>query len=293
MAEKTPSLTYFQKKPISCPVCQTEFYREELLTGRGRLIAGNLTQELRRLYEPSKKFGEVIPLAYPVTVCPSCYFAAWKEDFLKISESQLERAADETSQRIQWVSEVMEGVDFRGSRGLSEGLASYMLAVLCYDYFPSEVSPVMKQGVSSLRGAWLALDMHKKYPEDHFDYLAKMLYRKARFFYLTAIEYESSGKQGIGGCPNPGPDLDKNYMFDGVLYIYGYLEFHYGPRKDPVKREENLKRAKRTIARIFGMGRASKNKPQAILDNARDLYSEIGEALGLENLDPEKDSDNQ
>jgi uncharacterized protein (DUF2225 family) len=82
-------------------------------------------------------------------------------------------------------------------------------------------------------------------------------------------------------------------MFDGVLYIYGYLEFHYGPRKDPVKREENLKRAKRTIARIFGMGRASKNKPQAILDNARDLYSEIGEALGLENLDPEKDSDNQ
>jgi uncharacterized protein (DUF2225 family) len=289
MSDKSPSLTFFQKKPTVCPVCRTEFYREELLTGRGRLIAGKLTPELRRLYEPSQKFGEVYPLAYPVTVCPNCYYAAWKDDFLKLPETSKDKAEAETSKRINWIGEVLEGVDFRGSRGLNEGLASFMLATLCYDYQSADQSPTIKQGISSLRAAWLSVDMHRKYSNNNYDYLAKMLYRKARFFYLTAIELETNGKEGIGGCPNLGPDLDKNYMFDGVLYIYGYLEYHYGPRKDPAKREENLNRAKRTIARIFGMGKASRNKPQAILDNARDLYEEIGKTLGLESLDPEKD----
>jgi uncharacterized protein (DUF2225 family) len=289
MADKNPALTFFQKKPTTCPVCSTEFYREELLTGRGRLIAGKLTHELHRLYEPSQRFGEVIPLIYPVTVCPNCYFAAWKDDFLKLSGAGVDAAELGTNDRIAWISEVLEGVDFRANRGLAEGLASYLLAVRCYDHQSAELSPIVKQGISSLRAAWLARDMHRKYPNSNYDYLAKMMYRKARFFYLTAVEYESNGKQSIGGCPNLGPDIDNNYMFDGVLYMYGYLEYHYGPRSDAARREENLKKAKRTIARIFGMGKATKNKPQVILDNARDLYAEIGQALGLENLDPEKD----
>ncbi len=289
MAEENAATTFFQKKPTVCPVCGTEFFREELLTGRGRLIAGKLTSELRRLYEPSQKYGEVYPLIYPVTVCPGCYYAAWKEDFLKLNGDGVDAAEIDTNERIAWVSEVLEGVDFRANRGLAEGLAGQLLALRCYDFHRSDVSPIVKQGISALRGAWLALDMHKKFSGSNYDYLAKMLYRKARFFYLTAIEYESNGKQGIGGCPNLGPDIDKNYMFDGVLYIYGYLEYHYGPRSDSSKREENLKRAKRTIARIFGMGKATKNKPLALLDNARDLYSQIGKTLGLENLDPEKD----
>ena len=54
--------SFFSKKPISCPVCGSSFHREEMLTGSGRLIAGNLTEELRRLYEVNKKFGEVNPL---------------------------------------------------------------------------------------------------------------------------------------------------------------------------------------------------------------------------------------
>jgi hypothetical protein len=36
------------------------------------------------------------------------------------------------------------------------------------------------------------------------------------------------------------------------------------------------------------MGRASKDKPAAILDNARDVYEEITKELGEENRDPEK-----
>ena len=61
-------------------------------------------------------------------------------------------------------------------------------------------------------------------------------------------------------------------MFDGILYIYSYLELYHGPENDPAVREEDLRRAKQTIARIFGMGKATKDKPVAILENARLLY---------------------
>lgn len=280
MAGTKLTLSFIQKNPTTCPVCGGDFYREEMLTGRGRMIAGKLTIELRRLYEPSKKYGEIHPLIYPVSVCPHCYYAAWKEDFSKLPDNQKGTAEANADMRKQLVANAIDGaLDFNSPRTLSEGLASYILCIPCYDYHKGDISPLIRQGISSLRAAWLATDMHRKHPDANYDYLAKMLYRKARFFYLTAIEYETGGKQGIGGCPNTGPDLDQNYKFDGVLYTYGYLEFHYGPRHNPDVRAENLRRAKQTIARIFGMGKASKEKPQAILNNARELHEEIAKAL--------------
>ncbi len=44
-------LTFFEKKQSACPVCNAKFFREDLLSGGGRLIAGNLTRELRRQYD--------------------------------------------------------------------------------------------------------------------------------------------------------------------------------------------------------------------------------------------------
>ena len=85
MAE-TAHVTYFSRTQTRCPICDTAFAREEMRTGRGRLIAGSLTDELRRNYEPSRKFGKVNPLLYPVTVCPSCYYGAYERDFLIIPE---------------------------------------------------------------------------------------------------------------------------------------------------------------------------------------------------------------
>ena len=66
------TLTFFSKNKIECPICDETFYREEMRTGRGRMIAGDLTKELRRNYEASQQYGEIYPLVYPVTVCPSC-----------------------------------------------------------------------------------------------------------------------------------------------------------------------------------------------------------------------------
>ena len=79
-------ITYFSKNAIECPVCQTKFNREDLLSGGGRLVAGDLTDELRRSYEPTVRFGEVYPLVYIVTVCPSCFYAAYPQDFLGLSD---------------------------------------------------------------------------------------------------------------------------------------------------------------------------------------------------------------
>ena len=69
MAEKV-KISFFAKNKTICPVCGAEFFRENLLSGGGRMNAGNLTPEMHRLYEPTHKYGKVYPLIYSVTVCP-------------------------------------------------------------------------------------------------------------------------------------------------------------------------------------------------------------------------------
>lgn len=280
-------LTFFSKTPITCPVCESNFYREELRTGRGRLNAGELTNELRRTYIPSQKHGEVFPLIYPVTVCPSCYYAAFHQDFAEVPEDAKVLIRDEEQKRISDTRGLFEAVDFAAPRGLEEGCSSYYLAAACYEHFPKEFSPTFKRGLCCLRAAWVCADLHRKRPDDNFDYLSQIFYRKARFFYAYAVDQEQTGKESLSGSPNLGPDLDKNYGYDGLLYLVGLLEYRFGPSKNPEKRRIALDRAKRTVARIFGMGKASKNKPEAILNNARDVYEEIAKELGEERVDPE------
>lgn len=282
------SLTFFSKKPIECPVCETSFSREELRTGRGRLIAGDLTKELRREYEPSQKYGEVFPVIYAVTVCPSCYYAAYPQDFSNIPAEVVDKLQKQTDDRADTIGSILPQPDFAQPRDLQAGLASYFFAIMCYDHFPKEYSPTFKQGLSSLRAAWICNDLHRKQPQENFDYLAMLFYRKARFFYNLAVEREQSGEESIPNDFHLGPDLDKNYGYDGILYLSGLLDYRYGPRKDKEQRKKALERAKRTVAKIFGMGKASKEKPAAILDNARDVYEEIATELGLESTDPEE-----
>lgn len=272
-------VTFFTKDLLFCPVCNGEYRREELRSGRGRLIAGNLTPELRRLYEPSQKYGEVYPLLYPVTVCPHCLYAGMISDFDSIPRLLAEDLEDKRDERIKEIRKLFRDLDYREPRRLQEGAASYILAIMCYDLFPDDYSPVIKQAVCALRAAWLCSDLHRKNPGDNYDYLRHIMYRKACFLYRRAIELEQSGEQGIGGLKHLGPDLDKNYGYDGALYIMGLLEYRYGPRENTASRLTSLNTAKRTVARIFGMGKASKNKPAAILDNARDVYDQINQEI--------------
>ena len=277
MAEVESKITFWSKKDIKCPVCDFEFKREELLTGRGRLIAGELTAELRRQYEPSQKYGDVCPIVYPITVCPSCYFAVFSQDFEKVPVDIIEKLNHEADWRKNSVEKILDDLDFTANRGLKEGAASYYLAISSYEHFPANLSPTIKRGISALRAAWIFNDLHKKFPNENYDYCAKIFYYKAQFFYSLAVEYEQDGSESLAEVPHLGPDLDKNYAHDGVFYLGGLLEFKYGDKSDPEMRKKRLEFAKRAVARLFGMGKASKNKPSALLEIARSLYEEMSQ----------------
>jgi uncharacterized protein (DUF2225 family) len=277
-------LTFFEKKQSSCPVCNGKFYREDLLSGGGRLIAGNLTKELRRKYDPSKKFGEVHPLLYPVTVCPMCYFSSFPQDFALLPDAQVKRAEVNTDERRESISTIFPQLDFTGPRTLREGIASYFFAVMCCDFYDKKFNPTFKAGLASLRAAWLLGDLHAQEPGENWDHLALIFYRKAHFYYRLALERESAGQEAFDAALAFGPDLDKNYGYYGVIYLAAYLDFKYGSTADPARRVENLQYARRMMAKIFGVGKSSKNRPTAILDNAKEVYEQMGEEI--QNLQP-------
>jgi uncharacterized protein (DUF2225 family) len=272
-------ISFQSKETYRCPVCDTEFHREELLTGSGRLIAGKLTDELHRLYEPSVKYGDIYPLAYQVTVCPNCWFASMDKDFTALPQKARARANKDENIRKSDTLAIFPRVDFDKPRGLVSGAASLYLAARCYDYYPKEFSPTIKQGIAILRSAWLLDEMNVKYPEQHFDWLAVLFKKKAQFFYSEALRKEQIGKETLSGLKFFGPDTDKNYAYEGALYLTGLLKLRYGSRDEGDARKEALGEVKRTIAKIFGLGKSSKSKPGPLLEHARNLYDNINKEL--------------
>ncbi len=277
--EKKKKITFFSNKAITCPVCGKGFYREDLLTGGGRLIAGELSDELRRIYEPSLNFGEIYPLIYVLNVCPECYYTAYPEDFSKIEGPVTHRLEELTETRKKSIEFVFSSLDYTQPRTLKEGAASFFFALSCYDYFPKFYLPTFKRGVSALRAAWLFNELHRKYPSENYEYLSQLFYRKADFYYRLTLEKDQRGEEGLKPKINYGPDLDKNYGYDGILYITGVLEYKYGPKKDPQKRIKSLENIRRLFSKLFGIGKASKEKPSTILDKAKDLFFKIGQEL--------------
>ena len=277
--EGAKRITYFSKSSLSCPVCESTFYREDLLSGGGRLIAGELTDELHRTYEPSKRFGELHPLIYAVLVCPSCLFAAYPQDFDELQPESVPEVKGLADQRVESVSLLFRDLNFTEYRTLKEGAASYFLAMLCYEHFDRHHAPTFKQGLSALRAAWLLDALHRKHSGENYDYLSRLFYRKACYLYSRSVELAQNGQEPLEAKVNFGPDLDKNYGYEGLLYLSGLLEYKYGPREDLSRRIRSLERAKRTVSKLFGTGKASRSKPSAILDKAREVYDEMNRQI--------------
>ena len=271
--EKERKITFFTKEAIRCPICDASFRREELFSGR--VNADDLTDELHRTYKPTHAFGEVYPLAYEVDVCPSCFYAAFRPDFQAMAQKTGDFQRERIPYRVEEVQRIFPGLDYQDPRRLLEGAASYYLALLCYDGASKEFSPTIKSALSSLRAAWLCNDLHRKAPNENWDYVAGLLYRKARYFYRLALELEQSGKEPYSSLRNLGPDTDKNYGHEGVLYMWSILELKYGPKDDHDQRRERLASAKIAVARMFGLGKKTKAKPGPLLEMARDLYDRL------------------
>lgn len=279
MASDDLKISYVSKEQYTCPVCETSFNREELLSGSGRLIAGAITEELHRLYEPSAKYGMIYPLAYQATVCPGCWFASMDKDFQNLPGSSKDKAKKDTQKRMADTRLIFPNADFKKNRDLANGAASLYLVLCCYDYYTKEFSPTIKQAIASLRTGWLLDLMEEKYPGYHYDWLAQLFKKKADFLYNEAILKEQSGKETLSGIKNFGPDTDKNYSYEGALYLSALLRLKYGQRSSPEARIEALHNSKRTIAKMFGLGKSSKNKPGPLLEHARELYDNINKEL--------------
>ena len=294
--EKTLAITYYTKQSVTCPICRKPFPREELLSGGGRLIAGGLTDELRRTYEPSAKYGVIYPLIYSVAVCSNCNVAMLWNDMTSFND---QKTADvlycSTSERIDIVKNIFPHYDFKRDRTLLEGCAGYYLALLCYEKMPPSYSPTIKKAIICLRLAWLTDDLCKLYPDKNYEFVRDSFYKKSLFLYQEALNLEMEHKESITNVSTFGPDLDKNYGYDGVIYLSCLLEYKYGQRSDIRARLKKLESCKHSIARIFGLGKSTKEKPGPLLEHSRALYDNLGAELKdaqTIDLDENLDSDN-
>jgi uncharacterized protein (DUF2225 family) len=279
--ERELKVSFFSQKEYNCPACDAIFHKEELLSGGGRMIAGALTDELHRLYEPSAKYGKVYPLAYTSVVCPECWFASSEADFPLLPNTKIEEVLDDQSSRAADTLLIFPETDFNRPRGLMEAAASQYLTLRCYDYYPKQFSPTIKQGLASIRTAWFLDELNKKHPNQHYDWLATLFRKKAQYFYTEALYREQKQTETMSGLKSFGPDIDKNYSYEGMLYLCAYLRYKYGPAEGSDDRRASLEEARRTVAKLFGMGRKSKDKPGAFLDMARKVYTAINEELGV------------
>ena len=282
---KKLSISFYSKQKVHCPVCKKDFPKEELLSGGGRMIAGQLTDELRRNFEPSAKYGVVYPMIYSVGACPNCHVAfLWNDFSLLQDEATISKLLDKESERKKSVETVFPHYNLNREKTLLDGAASYYLALLCYENMPKQFSPTIKKAQISLRLAWLCGDLESLCPGYNFNYMQQRFYRKALFFYEEALEFETTHVESIAGISNFGPDIDKNYGYDGVIYLCSLLEFKYGQTENIQERLQKLEQNKRSIARIFGLGKSSKNKPGPLLEHSRQLYDNITAVLKEANV---------
>jgi hypothetical protein len=115
-----------------------------------------------------------------------------------------------------------------------------------------------------------------------FDQIVDFLYMKAVGYYAPTLEIMGNGREPHEQFISlMGPDTDKNWGFDGVIYLNGYLTRKYLDRlaTSKEKKIEILDVCKRHLGKLYGMGRASSSKPSVIIDLAKDLYEAISEQL--------------
>ncbi|WKC80358.1 DUF2225 domain-containing protein [Borreliella tanukii] len=272
-------ISYFTKEKIECPICYFKFQKEELFTGSSRLIAGELKIDLKREYIKNDKYGNIYPRIYSVTVCPKCYFAAFPGEFNSIPKNQKEILQNKKSERKK-ITEIFDGmINFSKSRTLKEGAASYILAMLCYEHLEKNYNPTLNQAKSAIRAAWTFEDLEKEEPNKNYNYLQKIFYHKAAYLYKLVIEKDKGNSEPISASTIFGPDTDKNYGYDSVLYLSGLLEYFYGNKDNKEYRYKQLNDIKTTLSKIAGMGKSSKEKPSILLDKIKEVYFKISKEM--------------
>ena len=211
-----------------------------------------------------------------IAACPTCHAALFWNDFEHFADEKTESAvADTEENRKKAVNTIFPFYDLKRQRTLLDGAAAYYLALLCYEQLPHVYSPTIKKAQITLRLAWLSGDLNALCPDRGYDYIQQRFYRKALFLYQEALDCEINRIEDITLIGNFGPDIDKNYGYDGVIYLGALLEYRYGQRQDAETRLKRLEMHKIALAKLFGLGKSSKAKPGPILEHARTLYDAL------------------
>ncbi len=273
-------MTFFKSTAIQCPVCNSQIYGEELRQGRSRINAGNLRDDLFRNYIPNEESGETFPFLYSVGVCnnPKCFFAAFWQDFKKIHKKNVEALSttEAKNSRIDALNLLYKSApDFTQKRNLLSGFASYLLALETYNKFRENDAPSIRQGICALRLAWLSRILHEHKYGDECKQLETIFYKKALFFYTQSLTKDSNGLEPLHVMTFLGPDIDKDYGYDGVVYIRAWLEFHYGDKRRVLERQNMLNTLRNSLSKVFGFGRSSKEKPSVLLNIARKTFEAV------------------
>jgi uncharacterized protein (DUF2225 family) len=275
-----PKLTFLVKSETVCRLCDTKFYKESLLSGGGRLNADIVSDTLQRIYKTTPKFGRIHPLIYSIVVCPNCFFSSLPGDFENPPEDQIEKLIDQKSNRIDFANKLIgEPVDFTKFRTLKSGAAGYALAALCYDFFTRKSIPVIKQAICSIRTAYLFEDINKQEPSENYKYFTQVFYKKALFFYKRAIELNQGKEQVIEVLKFLGPDVDKNYGYDGIIYLIGILTYKFGIKTNKDARRRELDEARLYLGKLFGLGKADFEKPKEILEKSKAFHEIISKEI--------------
>ncbi|MCK4821637.1 DUF2225 domain-containing protein, partial [bacterium] len=222
----------------------------------------------------------VYPLAYLLVVCPKCLYTAYPKDFNKITPEEKEKLQTSTGARIKSIKKFFGNISFEDDRNLKLGAASYLLAIDCYSFRNKEVAPTFKNAVSSIRAAWLFDDISKEIPDKPYNRISDFFYNKAYGYYHSVMDLVQSGKEPMEAAGNIGPDSDKNWGYEGILYMNAILTLKIGIKEPDIeKRIKRFETTKRFLSRLFGRGKSTKSRPGALIDMTRDIYNAMNEKL--------------
>ncbi len=276
------NISFFHKDPFTCMVCKEKNYKEELRTGRGRIDAGKLDLDLHRHYIGTEEYGTVLPILYNVVSCNFCYFSYLVSDDLSRVKQRTIMALKKEEAREERIS-LLKGIikeipNFSFKRNIVMGLAAYILAIASYNRFLKEESPTLRLAIVTLRCAWICKLMHS-FGYEGTEQLMKIFYRKAAFLYQKSMDMMEKGEEDYRDMKTYGPDTDRDYGFDGFVYMNAWLQFHYGEIQERELREKALMKIRSTLSRVFGFGKSTKEKPSALLWQARDTFDLVEQEL--------------
>ncbi|HPG30430.1 MAG TPA: DUF2225 domain-containing protein [bacterium] len=270
------ALSTFKKESRKCPVCENQFKEEFMLTGSMRQVSINMNEELRTFYKDYQGIP-VAPFVYEVITCPKCYYSSLISDFNSLYQQKQNYTEKETeliknlritaiknqNQRKELIKNI-SGVNFEESKNLETSLASFILAIDCYNYFNEKSLPDTKKAVCAIRAAWLAGDLNLSVLQDSY-------YKEAHKYYsLIANKPDDSGGFKLG------PDWGNNFGFEGVRFIKVMLDLRFLDEIENIKqRFEVMQNVRATFSKIRGLGKASQNKRGPLLKIAEDMFEKV------------------